>query len=80
MKTITIEYYAMLQEIAGKNKEEFKTSVNSVSELYQEIKLKYGFIFDHDQLRAAINDQFVDWKTKINNGDIVVFIPPVAGG
>ena len=80
MKTITIEYYAILKDMAGKSQEQFATSVNTVLELYQEIKLKYGFMLEFNQLRAAINDAFVDWQTNLNQGDVVVFIPPVAGG
>ncbi len=80
MKTITIEYYAMLREMTGHAQEQFATSVNTVLELYQEIKMKYGFTLECDQLRAAINNAFVDWQTTIHQGDIVVFIPPIAGG
>ena len=28
----------------------------------------------------AVNDEFVDWSTTLNDGDKLVFIPPVAGG
>ena len=80
IKTISIEYYAILKDIVGKSQEDFLTSVDTAAALYQELKLKYGFTLECDQLRAAINDSFVDWKTKLNTGDVVVFIPPIAGG
>ena len=80
MKTITIEYYAILREMTGKSREQLATEVNTILELYQAVKSKYGFTLECDQLRAAINDTFVEWQTNLNNGDIVVFIPPIAGG
>lgn len=80
MKTVTIEYYAILREMTGKCQEQFSTSVNTIWELYQEVSLKYGFLLEHEQLRAAINDSFVDWQTDLNNNDVVVFIPPISGG
>jgi len=27
-----------------------------------------------------VNDEFCDWETPLRDGDLVVFIPPVAGG
>ena len=79
-KTITIEYYAILREITGKCQEKFATDVNTVLELYQEVSLKYGFALEFSELRAAINDSFVDWKTPLKQDDVVVFIPPISGG
>ena len=80
MKTVTIEYYAILREMTGKCQEQFSTSANTILELYQEVSLKYGFLLEFDQLRAAINDSFVDWHTDLNKNDVVVFVPPIAGG
>jgi molybdopterin converting factor small subunit len=31
-------------------------------------------------VKVAINDEFADWQHKLQDGDTVVFIPPVAGG
>jgi molybdopterin converting factor small subunit len=31
-------------------------------------------------LRVAINEEFADWTRPLEDGDHVVFIPPVAGG
>jgi molybdopterin synthase sulfur carrier subunit len=29
---------------------------------------------------VAVNTEFADWSRRLNAGDTVVFIPPVAGG
>jgi len=40
----------------------------------------------HESLQAeaaalvAINDEMCDWETVLNDGDEVLFFPPVAGG
>jgi molybdopterin converting factor small subunit len=31
-------------------------------------------------MKVAINDEFSAWDTALNDGDRLVFIPPVAGG
>jgi len=31
-------------------------------------------------LRVAVNEEFSDWQRPLEDGDRVVFIPPVAGG
>jgi sulfur-carrier protein len=31
-------------------------------------------------MRVAVNDEFCEWSQRLNAGDRVVFIPPVAGG
>ena len=30
--------------------------------------------------KIAVNDEFSKWDIKLNNGDRLVFIPPVTGG
>ena len=30
--------------------------------------------------KIAVNDEFSDWDIKLNDGDRLVFIPPVTGG
>ena len=30
--------------------------------------------------KIAVNDEFSQWDIKLNNGDRLVFIPPVTGG
>jgi len=33
-----------------------------------------------DKVAIAINHEFGDWNDAISSGDMVAFIPPVAGG
>jgi sulfur-carrier protein len=80
MKTFTLQYFSLLRDEAGKDKEEITSSASNAQELYQEMRQLYNFSQDGSTYRVAINDEFVAWDTILNDGDNVVFIPPVAGG
>ncbi len=78
---ITLMYFASLADKANIDSEQL-TIDNSISlpQLYQQVASKYGFQQSAEQLRVAINHNFADWTDKINEGDSIAFIPPVAGG
>lgn len=78
--TIKVKYFASLREKANKNEEEIlETFINSF-ELYQNLKEKYQFSLSVDEIKVAINGEYKDFQTQIVSGDVVTFIPPVAGG
>ena len=79
MKNITIEYFAVLREHAGKEQETLATAAASAADLYAELSRQYAFP-ELASLKVAINDEFSDWHSGLEDGDTVVFIPPVAGG
>ena len=80
MKTLTLQYFSLLRDEAGKDKEAITSAATNAQELYQEMRQLYNFSQDGSTYRVAINDEFVAWETQINDGDNIVFIPPVAGG
>jgi molybdopterin converting factor small subunit len=79
MKTIHIEYFAVLRESAGINAEALETVAATPEQLYQELLGRYPFP-DQATLKVAVNDEFGSWDTQLVDGDRLVFIPPVAGG
>ena len=79
-KTITVRYFAQLREQANTNSEIVNTTANTATKIYDEVSQRYGFSFAQDALRVAVNGAYVDWSQAIENGDELVFIPPVAGG
>ena len=79
MNTITIEYFAILREHAGLQQEQFETGAATAGQLFDELKLRHGFP-ELSSVKVAINAEFADWDAPLNDGDIVVYIPPVAGG
>ena len=79
-QTIEVQYFAALREHAGTNKEQLTTAAPTARELYEELRTRYDFPLEAQQLRVAINEAFSSWDAGLSEGDTVVFIPPVAGG
>jgi molybdopterin converting factor small subunit len=80
MKTLTIEYYALLREQAGTQTQRISCDAINPAQLYAQLSGEHGFSLPADQLRAVVNEEFVNWEHELKDGDRVVFIPPVAGG
>lgn len=80
VKTLEILYFASLAEQAGKDEEHIQFEGDSLSELYQHLKRQYGFTLPPEKLAVAINHEITHWQTAIHDGDIIAFVPPVAGG
>lgn len=78
---ITILYFASLAEKAKKDEEilQIEKEMN-LTQLYTQLAKKYGFDIANNRLGVAVNHAFCDWETPLQAGDIVAFIPPVAGG
>jgi molybdopterin-guanine dinucleotide biosynthesis protein A len=79
-RRVTVQYFALLREQAGRGSETLETRACTPRELYGELARRYPFSLDAAQLRVAINSEFGDWSAVLRDGDAVVFIPPVAGG
>ena len=77
---IQVIYFAKLRELTGLDKETFSIKqgnkpgdvLTSINERH-EIDLGISF-------KIAVNDEFSDWDIELNEGDRLVFIPPVTGG
>jgi molybdenum cofactor guanylyltransferase len=77
---VTVQYYALLREQAGRSTETLTTEARTPRELYAELAQRHPFSLAPEMLRVAVNDEFGDWSQPLTEGDAVVFIPPVAGG
>jgi molybdenum cofactor guanylyltransferase len=80
LKRLTVQYYALLREQAGRRDEALVTSARTAEELYAELSRRYPFTLAPQLLRVAINTEFREWSAPLADGDTIVFIPPVAGG
>lgn len=80
MPRIRLQYYALLREQAGRQSEAVDTAAATPAALYAELAKRHGFRLPASQLRVAVNAAFSDWERELQDGDEVVFIPPVAGG
>ena len=77
---ISVKYFAALREQASKSKEIIDTVYSKPGDIYAELKLKYNFSLNIDELKVAVNDCYEDFGYELKEMDTIVFIPPVAGG
>lgn len=79
-KKISLTFYAGLKEQAHCNDLEITTHAKTVGEIYNEISLRFNFLHDQTTMRFAKNHRLVSEETVLDDGDTIVFIPPVSGG
>jgi molybdopterin synthase sulfur carrier subunit len=79
-RAITVEYFAILREQRGLTRETLTTAASTPAALYGELHGRHGFSLPAHAVRAAVNGVLVKSDAPLRDGDLVVFIPPVAGG
>jgi molybdopterin-guanine dinucleotide biosynthesis protein A len=79
-RDIRVQYFAILREQAGRSEESLNTSAQTALDLYEELRAARGLRLAPEQLRVAINEEFGEWSQPLQSGDVIVFLPPVAGG
>lgn len=79
-KNIHLRYFALLREQAGRSEESIATEAATPVALYAELIGRHGFTLPLSSLRVALDGEFADPLTPLEEGCEVVFIPPVAGG
>ena len=79
-RRLQVQYFAILREQAGRSAETLDSSAPDARALFEELRGSRQLHLRPEQLRVAINDQFAEWSQRLNAGDRVAFLPPVAGG
>jgi len=80
LKRVHVRYFAAFREAAGIGGELVETSASTLSDLYSELKGRHGFSLSSSQLKVSKGLEIVDLSGPVEDGDEIVFIPPVAGG
>ena len=80
MIDVTARYFAAFRDQAGHDSETLRTRASTAAELYEEIAAMHGFADSMARCKVAINDELSDWNARLEDGDTVLFFPPVAGG
>ena len=80
MMRIQIQYFAMLAEKRGLTDEWMTVKTHDLAALYDALASQHGFPPRHASIRPAVNDAFRTWNYPLQEGDRVVFVPPVSGG
>ena len=79
MKT-RVRYFALFREQAGCETETVDWPGGSAAELFRLMSTKHPLLTAQAAALVAINDKMSGWETAVNEGDEVLFFPPVAGG
>ena len=79
-QALTVQYFALLRDQAGRREERVDSASRTPRELYEELRVRHSFGLRAEQLRVAINDEFGEWAQPLKSGDVIAFLPPVAGG
>ena len=78
--TVTILFFAALREQAGLEQQTLTTTAATPAQLYEQLRKIHPLTYTVDNLRVAINENFVDWQKPLQSGDTVAFLAPLAGG
>ena len=81
---IEILYFAWLRERIGIPRETIDSQAATVGDLITELRAKdprYALAFsDLSALRAAVNQELVEFDAPLNGAKEVAFFPPMTGG
>ena len=80
MNQVSVRYFAAFREATGIEIEQLQTTAYSPAELFIECAARHDRLQSFSRALVAINDEMTDWDAPIEDGDEVLFFPPVAGG
>jgi molybdopterin converting factor subunit 1 len=80
MKNIQILFFGKLKETWNSSKTRVQTQANTVDELYTELLTTASEIPHKESIKVAINEEFSEWNSLINEGDVIALLPPASGG
>lgn len=80
MKTVTILYFGLLKQRRALDREICETSAATVGALYAEAAHRYGLGMTPDGVKFARNENFCGPDEALGEGDVIAFLPPMAGG
>lgn len=77
---LTVCYFAAFREAVGLERETLDSQAGTPRELFVEAMQRHAALEHEPAALVAINDAMAGWEDRLNEGDEVLFFPPVAGG
>lgn len=78
--SVKVLYFAALRERAGKDSEVVTGAHLDARALYIQLKHRYQFQLEMEQIRVAIDGAFAQPESSLRHGQEIAFLPPVSGG
>jgi molybdopterin converting factor subunit 1 len=79
MKT-RVRYFALFREQTGCESENVEWPGGTAKDLFELMSAKHSALQAEAAALLAVNDEMRSWDTTVDDGDEVLFFPPVAGG
>ena len=79
-KTLEVEYFALFRERAGVGRETVCVEAGTPAELFALLRERHGGLLPLRNMKVAVNDEMAALTTPLEDGDRVLFFPPVSGG
>lgn len=80
MIEVQVCWFAAYRERTGCEREQHTTEATTPAELFDELAHRYTTLGSRNASLLAINGEMSDWSSPIEDGDEVLFFPPVSGG
>ena len=80
MKTVKIRYFAAFRDATGLATETVESGASDLAGLFEERLGAHASLQRESAAKVAVNDTLAQWTDPFNDGDEVLFFPPVAGG
>ena len=77
---VRVRYFASFREQAGCDSESVDWPGGTAAELFKKMSEQHPPLKAQAAALVAINDEMSGWDAVVNDGDEVLFFPPVAGG
>lgn len=80
MKTVEVRYFAAYRDATGVGAETVQSAAATLEALFEERVAAHAGLHPESAAKVALNDRLVEWDSAFEEGDEVLFFPPVAGG
>lgn len=79
--TVNVKFFALGKELIGENQLEMTVPDGATAgELIDQLKEKYPRFAELNSFLVAVNLEYAELNTPLNDGDEIAVIPPVSGG